>query len=279
MWSRRLPPIEKAEFVALDTETTSLLPATGRLVEVAAVRFVRAGQVLDEFASLVCPGHAIPAEARKIHGITDAMVRDAPEEAEVLRALLRRLGSANTIIVAHNASFDLGFLTLGLARAGLTAPKLPVLDTCLMARDLLPHLDKYSLSHLSQVFGLSHKDRHRALPDAHITRKVFLRLLEYLSPDAFEHLPRRGYVFGFDEGGIVLAEPPAGFEALAVAIEQHLDVEMIYRGGSKGAAPRRVTPLALFRQGPYVYLAAFCHRDQLQKTFRLDKITSLRLVD
>lgn len=279
MWRGKLPALEAAEFVAIDTETTSLLPAAGRLVEVAAVRFVADGRVLDEFVSLIDPGEPIPASARRIHGITDAMVRGAPKEAHVLRELVRRLDGPNTVAIAHNASFDLSFLTLGFARAGLAPPRLPVVDTCLMARDLVPHAGTYSLQHLSEFFGLAQRGHHRALPDAHTTREVFLRLLEYLPTGAFQGLPGRGHVLAFNEGDVVLAEPPAGFEDLAVAMENQLDVEMCYSGGSKGLAPRRITPLALFRQGPYVYLAAFCHSDQVEKTFRLDKILSFRLVE
>ncbi len=279
MWTKELPRPEDCIFVAFDTETTSLQPAAGRLVEVAAVRFTAAGEILSEFSSLVNPGEPIPASARLVHGITDEMVADAPApEAAVLR-LLEEFRGEQVVGVAHNAPFDMAFLMMALARSGQRPPEFPVIDTRLMAREMVPGMTSYALEQLAHYFRIAAPQHHRALPDARTAMAVFLELLDYLTADQFQQLPRRMEVFTFADADIAPAEAPEGFEELAVALEQGRDVLVRYGGGSKGPGERRLTPLALYRQGRRIYLAAFCHRDRKEKNFRLDRIISLRLAD
>jgi len=122
-------PLPDAEFVALDLETTGLYPVSCRLVEFGAVRFKLAKGELLRFEQLVDPECPIPSEATRIHGITDAMVRDMPTVAETLPIFLGFLGGPETVLLAHNASFDLGFLSFALAKLGMPFPPNPVVDT------------------------------------------------------------------------------------------------------------------------------------------------------
>ena len=169
------------DFVVFDTETTGLQPQAGdRLVSLAAVR-VRRGEVRREevFDALIRPGRAIPASATRIHGITDAMVAEAPGPEAVLPAFLAFAGDA--ALVAHDAWFDLAFLEPDLVRLGLPslAARQPVLDTRLLSAVVhghaLPDLDT-----LARRLGVTVQGRHSALGDALGAAEILARLLPRL---------------------------------------------------------------------------------------------------
>ncbi len=159
----------------LDTETTGLSPAQGHaLVEVARVAIVD-GVIGDRWSSLVRPGRPIPPDAAAVHGITDAMVAEAPGPSEVGKALREGCGSAP--LVLHNASFDLPFLNAMLRGAGLDPLWNPVVDTLGLARGLFG-TGNNSLGALAARFSLPRETAHRALGDALTTARLFLVLAE-----------------------------------------------------------------------------------------------------
>jgi DNA polymerase-3 subunit epsilon len=110
-------------FVVVDLETTGGSASTDRITEIGAVK-VRGGEVLGEFATLVDPATPIPAFIAVLTGITDHMGAGAPDEAEAVPAFLEF--AAGAVLVAHNARFDVGFLTAACGRLGLTWPRPPV---------------------------------------------------------------------------------------------------------------------------------------------------------
>jgi len=159
----------------LDTETTGMSPAYGHaLVEVGRVAVVD-GTLADTWSSLVRPGRPIPPDASAVHGITDAMVADAPPPGEVGRALREACGDAT--LVLHNATFDLPFLNSMLRGAGLPPLWNPVIDTLGLARGLLG-TGSNSLGSLAVRFELPRETAHRALGDALTTARLFLKLAE-----------------------------------------------------------------------------------------------------
>jgi DNA polymerase-3 subunit epsilon len=150
------------DLVVIDTETTGC-SRTARLVEIAAIH-ARDGVAVREFRALVHPGVPIPRAATRIHGITDAMVRDAPPARAVLPAFLAFVGSLP--LVAHNAPFDRGILTRELARAGLAAPGVPVYCTLRLARRVITDAASHGLQPLARHLGIVPTGAHRALDDA-----------------------------------------------------------------------------------------------------------------
>jgi DNA polymerase-3 subunit epsilon len=159
--------------LAVDTETTGMRPEDGhRLVEVAHVAVVD-GQLAESWSSLVQPGRAIPADATRVHHITDAMVAAAPSAATVARAL--RAACADLPLVLHNAPFDLPFLKALFREAGEPPLLNPVIDTLGLARGL-PGSGSNSLGPLAARLGIAPETAHRALGDARTTARVFLHL-------------------------------------------------------------------------------------------------------
>lgn len=121
-------------FVVVDLETTGGTPAQCGITEIGAVK-VRGGEVLGEFQTLVNPAEPIPAFISVLTGITDTMVRDAPRIESALPAFLEF--AAGSVLVAHNAGFDIGFLKAAAARVGAPWPGFAVLDTLQLARQLV----------------------------------------------------------------------------------------------------------------------------------------------
>ncbi|HEY2954669.1 MAG TPA: 3'-5' exonuclease [Candidatus Eisenbacteria bacterium] len=159
--------------VALDTETTGMSPAQGAsLVEVATVT-IENGAIGTTWSSLIRPASAIPPDAVRVHGITDAMVADAPEPAAIARPLRAAMGDLP--LVFHNASFDLPFLTELMRASGQPPVWNPVVDTLGLARGLFEPGGN-SLSSLAVRLGLPAVTAHRALADALTTARVFLAL-------------------------------------------------------------------------------------------------------
>jgi DNA polymerase III epsilon subunit family exonuclease len=165
--------LDESEIAVVDTETTGFSPADGHvLVEVAVVRLA-GGAVAAEWSTLVRPGRPIPPDATRIHGIDDAMVRDAPEPAAVARRLREEAG--DRVLAFHNAPFDLPFL-IALMHAHGQPPILnPIVDTLGLARGLYP-AGGNGLGALARRLGLAAGEAHRALGDARTTALVLREL-------------------------------------------------------------------------------------------------------
>jgi DNA polymerase-3 subunit epsilon len=159
--------------VAVDTETTGFDPVGGDVViEVACVTIVN-GELGETWSSLVRPARSIPADASKIHHITDAMVAGAPGPAEVAAELRRACGAAP--LVFHNAPFDLPFLAALLHAGGFPPLCNPVIDTLGLARGLLSASEN-SLSALARQLKLPPETAHRAAGDARTTARLLVKL-------------------------------------------------------------------------------------------------------
>jgi DNA polymerase-3 subunit epsilon len=169
-------------FTAFDTETTGLNNRRDSIVELGAVKFNRQGE-LERHCSLVNPGIPMPAGAGKVNNITDEMLAGQPSIQEALPAFLRF--AAGTIVLAHNAPFDCGFVNSSLSRlyddGYVDSPFLPnrVADTLIMARRILPGRGRYNLQDITAELGIRAESAHRALDDARLCMELFIRLAHH----------------------------------------------------------------------------------------------------
>jgi len=173
-------PLRDVTFVVVDLETTGGSAAGGSsITEIGAVK-VRQGEVLGEFQTLVKPTEAIPAFISVLTGITDLMVAGAPRIEAALPAFLEF--ARGSILVAHNAPFDIGFLRHFSERMGIAWPRFEVLDTAKLARRVVTRDDapNCKLSSLARLFHASTTPNHRALADARATVDVLHGLMERL---------------------------------------------------------------------------------------------------
>lgn len=165
-------------YVVFDIETTGLSKEKEMITEIGAVK-VADGKIIDRFSTFVNPQRPISAEITKLTGITDDMVKDAPTIENVLPEFLKFC--EDTVLVAHNASFDTGFIRIAAERAGLGELHHTIVDTLELARALLPELNKHKLDIVCEHLGVTLNGHHRAVNDAEATAEVFIKFLDMLA--------------------------------------------------------------------------------------------------
>jgi DNA polymerase III subunit epsilon len=168
-------------YTVFDTETTGLAPSDGdEIISIGAVRIVN-GRLLEQefFDRLVRPGVPVRREAQAVHGIAPSMLIDQPMIEQVLPGFQRF--AEDTVLVAHNAAFDMRLLQLAQARTGVAFLQ-PVLDTLLLSALVHPgHSDDHRLEEIAARLGVQVIGRHTALGDAIVTGEVFLKLIPLLA--------------------------------------------------------------------------------------------------
>jgi DNA polymerase-3 subunit epsilon len=174
-------PIATAEFLVVDTETNGLGGDGCELVELGCV-LVGGGELHDRWSSVVRTSAPLRHSIRRLTGINQAMVDDAPPPEDVLPKLEREL--RGRLMVAHNAPFDRRVLRQSFARVGLDWPEQPVLCTAALARALLPLQRERRLGALAEALGIDVEVAHRALPDAETCARVLCALYPRLCAHA-----------------------------------------------------------------------------------------------
>lgn len=174
---------EQLNCVVMDTETTGLGPSKGhRLVEIATVEIVAGAIVGEGWSSLINPGRGITVEATKVHGITDAMVAQAPDAKGIAAGLHFRLGTKP--LAFHNSPFDLPFVVQFFADAGLTMQTVPVIDTLGLARGMNANGSNKLIDCIIR-HGIPQETAHRALGDTRMTAKLLLVLVDLYEQRGF----------------------------------------------------------------------------------------------
>ncbi len=169
--------IFEAEYSVIDFETSGLSAKKDRVIEAGVVK-ISGGKITDTFKTFVNPGIMIPAGITELTGITNDDLLTAPDFEEVAYDLLEFIG--DSIIVAHNYLFDIKFLNEELKRIGYSPVSNPLLCTLRLSKKLFPELKSKSLGNVAQYLRIRHRDVHRALGDATVTAKIFLKQLEVL---------------------------------------------------------------------------------------------------
>ena len=163
-------------YCVLDLETTGFSATTEKITEVGIMKY-KNGKVIDEFSTFVNPEKHIPQRVTEVTKITDDMVKDAPTIKEVFPKILEFI--EGSVIVAHNAGFDVGFLKQNAKRLGYEFDY-TYIDTLSLAKDLFPEFKKYKLGKIAENLGIKVEVAHRALDDVDTTVKVFRIMLDML---------------------------------------------------------------------------------------------------
>jgi DNA polymerase III subunit epsilon len=165
------------DFLAFDTETTGLFPSMHRLVEVSAACFRLDGRELAIFQTLNGHQVPIPEDVQQVHRVIEIMVRGQPTDEQIIPHVIEFLAAPDTILLAHNAPFDLGFLSMAMTRLGIACPPHCLFDTLDLARRLYPIWPSHSLEHVAIRRNVPNGAEHRARSDARLVKDVFLELL------------------------------------------------------------------------------------------------------
>jgi DNA polymerase-3 subunit epsilon len=277
-------------YAVVDVETTGLSALAGdRICEVAVV-VGKNGQIADQYQTLVNPGRPISTGAAAVNGISNSMVRNAPSFRSIARDLIEILDGA--VLVAHNASFDLSFISTELRSAGHNPPNNPVIDTLALARRNYSFASN-KLGNVARSLGIQTHGLHRALADATITwhvLKKFLWDLEsqgiYTLDDLLAHQGALTPLSGWRMAPPPLMEwdgtqPYCPIQGLPPMVEQamraHSLLRIRYTGSDGRESERVVNPLKVTLREQATYLVAYCHLKHEERTFRLDRIVELRI--
>lgn len=169
-------PLSRLRYAVVDVETTGGQYDTGhRMTEVAIVE-VREGRVADAFHTLLHPGRRVHPVTARLTGISDEMLIDAPAFDEVAHEVFRRI--SGRVFVAHNATFDWGWVRAQLGDALGDVPDVKRLCTISLTRRLVPELSRRNLDVVADFFEIPVHERHRAHGDALATARILLRLLD-----------------------------------------------------------------------------------------------------
>jgi DNA polymerase III epsilon subunit family exonuclease len=270
--------LSEMKFVAFDVETTGLDPQLDEVIEVGLVRF-HVGGMLETYDRLIDPGCPIPRQTATVHGITDLMVERCPSLEEVLFQVVRFFD--DSILVAHNAKFDLAFFNRAFAEAGVAPPRNVILCTRRLSRALIVGLRSHGLKTVANELHVLTERSHRALPDAQVSAKVFMRLVGHLDPlwdiTLEELLAYHGRPYTF----LAAATPSLWegkraalktFRALRLALKAARPLRIEYRSERGENTRRTITPLKIDGGGPDAKVVAYCHLRRENRTFRLDCI-------
>ncbi len=261
-------------FVAFDIETTGLMPVVNRIVEIGAIKF-KNKEIIDTFQELIDPKMPISPGATEVNGITDDMVEGKRTIEQVLPQFISFIGDA--IPVAHNAPFDVGFLSYDISRLNLEPADQPILDTCAIPKRMFPGFYSYSLENLASSLHIKSKEFHRALTDAKACMEIFIKCLNEMGAlhqlTLQDILDVNGPVLYFDPGEIALDE---ALIPLKEAMKSGNPIEIVYQDARGTITTRQVTPLYLGHGRSTAILEAFCHVRQDKRNFRLDRILEIR---
>lgn len=268
-------PLSDVPIVVVDTETTGLSPALGhRVVEVAAVR-MQGWQEVQSFDQLVNPGRPMDPGASRVNGIYDEDLQDAAPFSSVAGPLSSLMDGA--LVVAHNASFDAGFLSLeyGLLEEH-RRPDSPWLCTLRLARSFF-HFGNNRLTNVARALNVRSGRSHRALSDAYTTARVLKKMASRLQQ---WQLHTVGDLLHAQGGPIYIPKPatPPLPAPMASALREHRAVRIHYVSGRRETR-RVIRPLYATEERGNTYLVAYCHLRQAQRTFRLDRIAQAELLD
>jgi DNA polymerase-3 subunit alpha (Gram-positive type) len=169
----------ETDFVVFDLETTGAKAPPCRVTEIGAFK-ISHGEITEKFHRLVNPETPIPAFITSLTGIDDEMVRDAPAFAQIAAEVLDFFG--DSVLVAHNASFDIRFLNYEIGRVyGEYKMANSCLCTVQLSRKLLPHIENHKLKTVAEHYSISLVNHHRASDDARATAEIFVNLMEMLT--------------------------------------------------------------------------------------------------
>ncbi|MDE6357129.1 MAG: PolC-type DNA polymerase III, partial [Eubacteriales bacterium] len=162
------------EYVVFDLETTGLNREINKIIEIGAVK-VKNGEIIDRFSAFINPNEKLSEEIINLTKITDDMLENAEDESIVVPKFFEFFG--NSVLVAHNAKFDMGFIKKWAERNGKTVTN-TVLDTVGVSRTLFPEMSKHTLNVLAKKLDVSLENHHRAVDDAEATAHIFLKCIE-----------------------------------------------------------------------------------------------------
>lgn len=260
--------------VAFDTETSGPYPLESEIVELGAVKWYQ-GSVIGQFQTLLKPSKPMSQDNINIHGITNEMVANAPlmkDQVGLFHEFIQ-----DSLLIAHHAPFDLGFIAPEFEKAGLAFPTNVHLCSSLISRSLL-HTTNHKLQTLVKELGLVGGDAHRAYDDAYACLQVFMKSTEKLDYASIEKLKSiQAKKLNWSDYALY-SNPSEKIKSLVDAIHKQKTIQIVYEGGQSKNKLRPITPKGIVRNPDGDYVHAECGLDHQRKRFYISKILDIELV-
>ncbi|WP_413943343.1 exonuclease domain-containing protein [Bdellovibrio sp. HCB-162] len=269
-------PLNEYTYVAFDTETSGAYPVGHDIVEFGAVKWYK-GKEVDRLQFLLRPRELMSDFIIGIHGITNDMVKDAPLMSEKIHEI--HAFFKDSVVMAHHAPFDMGFVSIDFEKARLPLPTEPALCTSLLSRKWIHGVENHKLQTLVKHMAIDGGQAHRAYDDAkaclHVALGCFQKMGEEMTlagaiKSQGKNLWWKDYSLMFSTNNQL--------KNLIEATQNKKDIDMIYQGGSAKGETRRLTPIGIVRNPDGDYLQAFCHKDQTAKRYYLTRISDVAIV-
>lgn len=261
-------PMEQ-DYVVFDIETTGLKAEQGHIIEIGAVK-LKGGKVAGRFSTFVNAGVTIPQNIVALTGIRDEMLLDAPLTRDVLSEFAAF--TSGCVLVAHNASFDVGFIRTHGERYGILFDN-PYVDTLMLSRYLLWGIKNHKLNTVCEHLGVSLENHHRAVDDAEATAGVFVKLLDLMRALGVYEVPAFEPGTEEEQGGrgkhsrlnhiVLIATTQAGMKNL-YRLVSHAHIDFFH---SKPQIPKSL--LRLYREG--LLLGSACEQGELYQALLKNK--------
>ncbi len=265
--------------VFFDLETSGLSPLVHEIIEIAGVKVFANGEI-QTFEAFAKPETAVTDENSAIHGIKNSDLEGEASISEVLPRFIDFCG--NSGLVAYNAQFDVGFLTVDAWKCGIKFNNQKVYDAFQLTKNLLKLADEevenFKLGTIAGAFGFK-ADYHRALADSEACLFVIDQCLKRIKNESIElDSIRKNYEL-YQLNDFKSFNLPEINSDLKEALKTGKNIEISYNGGSKGSRLREIKPIAILPM-PYGFiLYAICMEDKLNKAFKLKKIQKVRVVN
>ena len=265
-------PLDRIPLAFLDFETTGLSPHRGdRVCEVALQRVV-GGVVETSFTTLVDPQRPLSAQSFAVNQISAEQLANAPTFSAIAGSL--RAALADTVIVAHNAPFDLEFLHTELALAGQLPLLAPAIDTLVIARRLFPKRTSHSLAALATALG-SPPPSHRAMDDVLALRVVFDDMAAHLATLGITKL---GDLLRYTRGLRPGDPEPIAPTTIIEALRDGKLLKIVYTSRSLPAPTERlIRPIEITSENGLLFLRAYCYLREDLRSFVIAKMSVIEI--
>lgn len=269
--------IDEVDFTFFDTETTGLEPQSGdRIVEIAAVR-LKNGRRSASFQMLVNPHRPISEAAFRVNRISPQMLSEAADIETVMPQFLDFI--RDSCLCSYNAAFDLEFLNSELKLMGQGPLEgFVVIDLLKMAKRLMPGMERYSLSFVTEKLGIKFEQQHRALSDVELTLKLFDKLQEILKTKGIEDFVNFAGLFGI-QANFLNDINSQKISRIQEAVDKGVRLKIRYLSSSRAeVTEREVVPKEILKDKDRTYLVGYCCLRNEERSFRVDNILHLEIV-
>ena len=269
-------PLNEYTYVAFDTETSGAYPIGYDVVEFGAVKWFK-GQEVGRLQYLFKPREAMSEFIIGIHGITNDMVAGAPLISEKIHEIHEFF--KGSVVMAHHAPFDLGFMAIEFEKNFLPLHSEPALCTSLLSRKWIHNVENHRLQTLVKHLNIDGGQAHRAYDDAKACLQVGLACFQKMGEETTlaQALKSQQKPLWWRDYSLINGAN-SSIKNLIEAIETKKRVDLVYDGGSAKGEVRQVEPIGIVRNPDGDYLMAKCLREQTNKRYYLTRVKDVAVV-